>query len=363
MESLIYWSLVHKIWGVSGNKLLKNLMDNISGEEFWSMALKDINKKFPMINEEMAELFIYNRSKVSYETEKAKILKENIKIISIYQKQYPQRLQKIHQPPSLLYVKGEFTEKNLAIALVGARKASLYGQKIAQNLGKELSQNNVQVISGLARGIDTFGHLGAVGGVGGTVAILGSGINVVYPRENIGLYKQIFGSGNGCVISEFPLDTQPLKHNFPIRNRLISGLADGVVIIEAGEKSGSLITAEFALEQGREVFAVPGQVNNPMAKGPHKLIKEGAKLVEGVADILDEFGQLKFFEFDNPKNKPILNEVEEKILNVIRLDPLPIDDIVKETKLPFQSVMAALSLLEIKGLVSQGIGRRFMTLD
>lgn len=362
MEDYIYWSMVHKVWGVKGNTILKFLLQNVNGEEFWKMPLQEIKVRFPTISQEMVYEFIFNREKVSYEIEKEKILREKIKIISIYHNEYPQRLRKIHSPPTLIYVKGNLKEKKLAIAIVGARKATLYGKKIAQNFGYQLSQEDVQVISGLARGIDVSGHQGAVGGQGGTVAVLGSGVNVVYPRENINTYKKIIDSENGCILSEFPLDTQPLKINFPIRNRIISGLSDGMVIVEAGEKSGSLITADFALEQGKEVFAVPGPITNPMSKGPHKLIKEGAKLVSDINDILEEFGQLRFFEFEDKINYN-LDQKEKAILKVLGADPITIDEIAKETKIPFGEVIAKLSILEIKGLVLQGPGRKFMTVN
>ena len=362
MEDFIYWSMVHKIWGVKCNSLLKYLIQNISGEEFWHLSLQEIKTRFPTISQEMACDFILKREKLSYKIEKEKILKANIKIISILHKEYPERLRKIPYPPALLYIRGSIPEKNLAIAIVGARKATPYGKKIAQNLGYQLSQEDVQVISGLARGIDAFGHLGAVEGKGGTIAVLGSGVNVVYPRENISIYKKIVDCGNGCILSEFPLDTQPLKINFPIRNRIISGLSDGVVIVEAGEKSGSLITAEFALEQGKEVFAVPGPISSPMSKGPHKLLKEGAKLVADINDIFEEFGQLKFFEFEDKKVHN-LNQKEEAILKILGVEPIFIDDIVKETQMPFGEVIATLSLLEIKGLVVQVPGRKFMTVN
>lgn len=362
MEDYIYWSMVHKVWGVKSNSILKFLLQNVNGEEFWNMPFQDIKVRFPTISQEMAYDFVLKRDKVSYEIEKEKILRENIRIISIYHKEYPERLRKIHYPPTLIYVKGNITEKKLAIAIVGARKATLYGKKIAQNLGYQLSQENVQVISGLARGIDASGHQGAVDGEGGTIAVLGSGVNVVYPRENINIYKKIIDSGNGCILSEFPLDTQPLRINFPIRNRIISGLSDGMVIVEAGEKSGSLITAEFALEQGKEVFAVPGPINNPMSKGPHKLIKEGAKLVSDIKDILEEFGQLKFFEFEDKINYN-LDQKEKAILKVLGAEPITIDEIVEETQIPFSEVIAKLSILEIKGLVLHGSGRKFMTVN
>ena len=221
----------------------------------------------------------------------------------------------------------------------------------------------MQIISGLARGIDAAGHEGALVGEGGTVAVLGSGLDIIYPRENYNLYKRIINSGKGAVISEFPLGTAPLKLHFPLRNRIISGLAQGILVIEAGAKSGSLITAELGLEQGKDVFAIPGPITSPLNQGSHKLIKEGAKLVENIDDILEEYGQLSLFKNENKKRTIQLTELEKKILDSLCIEPLTIDEIAFKTELSVSSVISTLSLLQIKGLVKETAGRKFMTLN
>ena len=213
-----------------------------------------------------------------------------IKEIYINSDNYPERLRNIYDPPKKLYVLGNFKIlKEKAIAIVGSRKATEYGKKVAFQISQELTKENINVVSGLAIGIDTYAHLGAIliQNQAGTIAVLGSGIDVIYPKENIELARKIIQTG-GCIVSEYPLGTKPNKINFPQRNRIISGLSDGVVVVEASEKSGSLITAEFGIEQGKEIFAVPGNIDNPLNRGTNKLIQDGAKMVLSSKDILEE---------------------------------------------------------------------------
>lgn len=213
-----------------------------------------------------------------------------IEEISIESKEYPEQLREIYDAPLKLYVLGnKEILKQSSIAIVGARKATEYGKKIAIQFSKDLSKNGINIISGLALGIDTCAHLGALQATskGKTIAVLGSGLDAIYPKQNVELAKQIIKNG-GCIISEYPLGAKPEKQHFPQRNRIISGLSKGVLIVEASEKSGSLITADFALEQGREVFAVPGNISSSTSVGTNNLIKQGAKLVTNYEDILVE---------------------------------------------------------------------------
>lgn len=205
--------------------------------------------------------------------------KNNISIISIEDKEYPQLLKEIYDPPICLYVKGnKQILNNQALAIIGCREASSYGLKVAQEFAFNISKQNINIISGLARGIDSASHLGAVKANQKTVAILGNGLDTIYPKENIKLAQNILNSG-GAIISEYPLGTEPKKENFPARNRIISGMSKGVLVVEAKEKSGTLITVDFALEQGRDVFVVPGNINSINSVGTNDLIKQGAKLV------------------------------------------------------------------------------------
>lgn len=213
-----------------------------------------------------------------------------IEEINIKDEFYPQQLKNIYNPPLKLYVLGnKDLLKEDGIAIVGARKATEYGEKVALDISKKLSENGINIISGLALGIDTYAHLGTFqqNGKGRTIAVLGSGLDIIYPKQNIGLAKEILKRG-GCIVSEYPLGTKPEKLHFPQRNRIISGLSKGVLVVEASEKSGALITADFALEQGKDVFAVPGDIGNLLSVGTNNLIKQGAKLVTKYDEILEE---------------------------------------------------------------------------
>ena len=213
-----------------------------------------------------------------------------IKEIYINSGDYLERLRNIYDPPKKLYVLGNFKIlKEKAIAIVGSRKATEYGKKVAFQISQELTKENINIVSGLAIGIDTYAHLGAISiqNQASTIAVLGSGIDEMYPKENTELARKIIQTG-GCIVSEYPLGTKPNKINFPQRNRIISGLSEGVVVVEASEKSGSLITAEFGIEQGKEIFAVPGNIDNLLSKGTNKLIQDGAKMVLSSKEILEE---------------------------------------------------------------------------
>ena len=275
---------------------------------------------------------------------------------------YPKSLTEIYDPPLALYIKGKIPETwPRGVAVVGSRETSHYGLETAKKLGYQLAYAGVPVISGLARGIDTAAHLGVLAAKGATWAVLGCGLDKMYPPENDALAAKIVESG-GCLISELPLGTAPDKRTFPMRNRIVSGLSFGVLVIEAGRQSGALITARQALDQGRQVFAVPGRIDNPKAQGCHQLIKDGAKLVEGVEDIL---GELEFLipkeSVATPRPLPTnLTGDEEKIYTAIELDETPIDSITQRTGLPSGTVSSTLLRLEMKKLVRQLPGKVFV---
>lgn len=289
-----------------------------------------------------------------------KIRDKGIKLIHFNHSDYPERLRNTDDPPLCFCMKGCITpQDSKAIALVGTRRPTIYGRRVAELLAAELSSAGFTIVSGLARGIDSFAHRAALEAGGRTIAVLGCGIDVVYPRENIRLLSDIVS--NGAVISEFPMGTGPEKKNFPQRNRLISGLSLGTVVVEAAEKSGSLITARFALEQGREVFAVPGNINSPMSKGTNNLIKAGAKLVAKTEDILEEFEQLLTREIKRGiKNNSIdiesLSDDEKGIYEILTLQPKHIDQVITESGFDPQRVMSYLLNLEIKGFIEKLAG-------
>jgi DNA processing protein len=276
-----------------GSKRLEALLNAFgSGERVWQASPREL-MKVPSIGKNLAYAVAKARSSIDPDDEMKMIKSMGISLLSLKDEGYPINLKNIYDPPILLYIKGQLETRDLAsIAVVGSRKASSYGRRVARRLSTQLVENSVTVVSGLARGIDTEAHRGALEGGGRTIAVMGSGLDVIYPPENERLFEAITRSG--AVVSEFPPGTPPEARNFPARNRIISGLSFGTVVVEAREGSGSLITANFALEQGREVFAVPGDIYRWGSRGTNGLIKDGAKLVESVQDILEE---ISFFDY------------------------------------------------------------------
>ena len=285
------------------------------------------------------------------------IKKYGAKVITFLDKDYPENLKTIYDPPVVLYVKGKILpDDKLAMAIIGSRLASFYGLQTAEKLGFELASHGITVVSGLARGIDSASHKGALKAKGRTLAILGSGLANIYPGENIRLAEKICESG--AVISEFPMRTIPDKGNFPKRNRIISGLSLGVICVEAAEKSGALITCDCALEQGRDVFAVPGKVDSMTSKGTNKLIKQGAKLAQGIEDILEELN-LSTPGVEQEKSS-ILDKNENLVYTLLSSDPKYIDDICRESGIGLNRIAGILLNLEIKKFAKQLPGKNFV---
>ncbi|HTP64898.1 MAG TPA: DNA-processing protein DprA [Geobacteraceae bacterium] len=285
--------------------------------------------------------------------------REGIRVVDFLAQEYPKALLEIPDPPPYLYVKGDVAEINPAIAIVGSRRASNYGLLATGRLASELASHGVTVISGMARGIDAAAHRGALNNGGRSVGVLGCGIDVVYPLENRGLYGEM--ALKGGLVSEFPMGTLPLAENFPRRNRIISGMSRGVLVVEAMENSGSLITAQYALEQGREVFAVPGNINTSSSRGANRLIKQGAKLVEMVEDILEELPQLRKNTGFFPAGQQgfALAPQEAAIYTLLAGSPLHIDDVITKCALTAGEVSAILLRLELKGAIMQLPGKLF----
>lgn len=315
------------------------------------------------IGPELVEKLVSWESTTNAEKERKWAEDLGLTVITQADAAYPASLLEIYDPPLVLYTKGKIPETwPRGVAVVGSRETSHYGLETAKKLGYQLAYAGVPVISGLARGIDTSAHLGALAAKGTTWAALGCGLDQMYPPENDALAAKIVESG-GCLISELPLGTSPDKRTFPMRNRIVSGLSFGVLVIEAGRQSGALITARQALDQGRQVFAVPGRIDNPLAQGCHQLIKDGAKLVEGVEDILAELEFLIPRERPTPEARPLpanLTGDEEKVYAAIERDETPIDTITQRTGLPSGTVSSTLLRLEMKKLVRQLPGKVFV---
>jgi len=285
---------------------------------------------------------------------------DDTRIITFNDPSYPARLKEIPDPPLILYVKGHIPQ-NEAIAIVGTRRPTPYGRKVAEYFSEALARRGLTIVSGMARGIDGIAHKKALESGGTSVGVLGCGIDMVYPGEHRDLFKNIINKG--AIISEFPPGTPPERYNFPRRNRIISGISWGTLVIEAAEGSGSLITARFALEQGREVFAVPGNINSKMSYGTNKLIKEGAKLVEDIQDIMEEhMPVLTHTRKHDIQNSPkvFLTEKEQLIYGLLSLEPLHIDIIRQKSGLLLQEVLNILMNLELKGLIEKVPGNRYI---
>lgn len=276
---------------------------------------------------------------------------------------YPARLRTIADPPPLLYVKGELNGvDDRAVAIVGSRSASDYGRRVAHDLARGLAAAGFTVVSGMARGIDGMAHETALNSGGRTIAVLGSGVERAYPPEHEKLYQRI--SANGAAISELPIGTRPVAFNFPARNRLISGLSLGVVVVEATEKSGSLITASLAVEQGREVFAVPGEVGSSRSRGAHRLIRQGAKLVENVDDILEEIAPQLLTRGGTANAAPLAlpqnaSAEARKVFALLEAGSLQIDEVIERSGLAAPRVLQILLELELQGYVRQMAGKRY----
>lgn len=277
--------------------------------------------------------------------------------VELRQPAYPPALRHVHDPPEVLWLRGarvDLAGGQVAIAIVGARDASAYGVAFAARLAGDLARLGVTVVSGLALGIDAAAHRGALEAGGSTVAVLGCGTDVAYPRRNVRLRDEILATA--CVVSELPAGTPPSPWNFPRRNRIISGLSLGVVVVEAGERSGSLVTARHALEQGRDVFAVPGPVGSPRSRGPHRLLKGGAKLVESVEDVLEEYPEIRR---SLAPPKAAAPRPGSTIVAALQEGPDTLDGIARRLGRQVSEILAELLDLELRGEVFRGPGGRF----
>ena len=346
--------------------------------EYWLSAIRPLSdKKKRLLREEYGDgKTIYNieeihlrflnflesrdvdtilRSKKEWEIEKCweKLQEQGIRMIPYFSEEYPRKLTNISQPPYALYVKGSLPRENqVSVAIVGARRCTHYGEQIALEYGEALASEGIQIISGMARGIDGAGQRGALNAGGATYGVLGCGVDICYPRENIGLYMDI--QQKGGIISEQIPGQPPLPAYFPERNRIISGLADVVLVIEAKEKSGSLITADMALEQGKDVYALPGPVTSSMSQGCHRLIRQGAGILISPEDLLIELGinivnQGQIID----KNEKVLESTENMVYSCLGLFPKGMSQLLEETGLNVQELLEQLITLEMKGYVKE----------
>ena len=280
-------------------------------------------------------------------------------IVTTDDSEYPALLRQIYDPPLVLYVRGTLRpEDAYAIAMVGTRQSTLYGRQTAERLARELAASGVTVVSGGARGIDSASHEGALQSGGRTIAVLGTGLDIVYPAENVKLYQRI--AEQGALITQFPFGRKGDKQSFPIRNRIVAGMTQGTAVVEANRASGALITANFAAEYGRTVYAVPGRVDSPRSAGCHDLIKDGAQLCESAEDVLTEFAHLQAIEPEEPEiPMPTLSHPEQQVFHVLTHEEMQQDEIIRRSELPAAQVSVILLQLEMKKLVQQHPGRLF----
>ncbi|NOK85746.1 MAG: DNA-protecting protein DprA [Chloroflexi bacterium AL-W] len=346
-----YWlgfSLIPNIGGQRIHQLLHYFKDLTTA---WKATEADYIKAG--IPQKAAKSIVQARSKIDLQGELNKLTTLRAHLITWQDEAYPAHLRPLDDAPPLLYVRGALTVADeQSIAVVGTRKVTKHGRDTTFELCKRLAQHGVTIVSGLAHGVDTAAHQGALAGGGRTIAVLGNGVDKAYPPENRDLARRIVSDGNGAVISEFPIGTPPHRNNFPRRNRIISGMSLALLITEAPLKSGALITAEFALEQGRDVFAVPGGIHNQSAAGTNRLIQEGAKLVMNERDILDELQIRVQARQTKVKVEQVAPSggIEQTLLNLLGAEPVHIDEIVRLSQFSIADVSSTLTILELKGL-------------
>ena len=363
-EKTLAWLTLYFIPGL-GNNILKRLIENLREPEAVLEASLSGLMKISGVREDIARKIVGRAFEKEAEKELRAVGRCGARIIGYTDPSYPGLLREIHSPPMLLYVKGQDVPLSQTfIGVVGSRQPSHYGLNAAEKIGVGLAKRGVGVVSGLARGIDSAAHRGCLKGNGFTIAVLGTGIDRVYPSSNRGLFEQVTQSG--VVVSEFPTSSPPEPRNFPIRNRIISGLSRGIAVVEATKNSGSLITASLALDQGREVFAVPGSINSFKSTGTHYLIKQGAKLIENADDILDEFVAVGRGVEDRVSLSgaagtfPDMDKSEKKVYEMMSDYPVHIDHIVRVGDMGVGEVAGILMKMELKGLIRQLPGKMYI---
>ena len=344
-----YWLGLHLLPNFGVVRVSQLLANFDSAEALWlepDASLMRLDLPRPLLRQ-----FCEARPAINLEREMEAVARIGASLVTLDDSAYPPLLRQLPDRPILLYVRGQLRNQDeKCLAVVGTRKASKYGWDAANQLSFQLAQQDITIVSGLAQGIDAAAHRGALQAGGRTIAVVGTGIDVVYPRENMDLADEIMA--NGAIVSELPLRTKPLAKNFPQRNRLISGMSLGLLVAEAPERSGALNTVSHALEQGRDVFAVPYNIFSLSGRGCNQLIQDGAKLVLTVDDILDELNvsHVKVQTQIQTEQLQPSNDTEDAILQQLGADPVHVDIIVRQTQLPTATVTSTLTMLELKGL-------------
>ena len=354
-EALVALNLLPDI----GPVRVRNLLSRFGSAQAVLAATQADLSQVDKVGFKAANNIIRWRELIDLDGELRRIDQFGANIVTTDDSEYPALLRQIYDPPLVLYVRGTLRpEDAYAIAMVGTRQSTLYGRQTAERLARQLAASGVTVVSGGARGIDSASHEGALQSGGRTIAVLGTGLDIVYPAENVKLYQRI--AEQGAVITQFPFGRKGDKQSFPIRNRIVAGMTQGTVVVEANRASGALITANFAAEYGRTVYAVPGRVDSPRSAGCHDLIKDGAQLCESAEDVLAEFAHLQAIEPEEPEiPMPTLSHPEQQVFHVLTHEEMQQDEIIRRSELPAAQVSVILLQLEMKKLVQQHPGRLF----
>jgi DNA processing protein len=357
VDEKAYWIALNKVTGIGAVRMAALLAVCGSAAAVWQASIYDL--KAAGLDRRSLENLLNARRQVDVAAEWERIQQAGIHVITLKDENYPANLSQIDAPPPLLYVRGSLQPSDLwAIGVVGTRRASVYGREVAHTLSRALATHGITIVSGLAMGIDTVAHRAALDGGGRTVAVLGSSVDQIYPPENRGLAQRIMEQG--AIVSEYPLGTRPDAGNFPPRNRIISGLSKGVAIIEAGVRSGALITAKFAAEQGRDVFAVPGSILHPGSAGCNGLIQQGATPLLSVDDILSQLN-LEQVAIQRAAHTAIpADPLESRLLEHMSREPQHVDELVRQMAMPAPQVSGLLAVMELKGLVRQVGGMSYV---
>ena len=354
-EALVALNLLPDI----GPVRVRNLLSRFGSAQAVLAATQADLSQVDKVGFKAANNIIRWRELIDLDGELRRIDQFGANIVTTDDSDYPALLRQIYDPPLVLYVRGTLRpEDAYAIAMVGTRQSTLYGRQTAERLARQLAASGVTVVSGGARGIDSASHEGALQSGGRTIAVLGTGLDIVYPAENVKLYQRI--AEQGAVITQFPFGRKGDKQSFPIRNRIVAGMTQGTAVVEANRASGALITANFATEYGRTVYAVPGRVDSPRSAGCHDLIKDGAQLCESAEDVLTEFAHLQAIEPEEPEiPMPTLSHPEQHVFHVLTHEEMQQDEIIRRSELPAAQVSVILLQLEMKKLVQQHPGRLF----
>jgi DNA processing protein len=345
-----YWVGFNIVRGV-GPVRLRALLDYFGDvEQAWHAPSRELLSAG--LDRRSVESLLAARSALDLDRELERVRDAGVHMLTWQSPGYPRLLLEIHDPPPVLYVKGSIVENDAwAVAVVGTRRASSYGREVTRQLTASLARSGVTIVSGMARGIDGEAHRAALEAGGRTIAVLGCGVDIVYPPEHRNLAAEI--AAHGALVSDYPLGTKPEGRNFPPRNRIISGLSLGVLVVEAGRRSGAHITADFAGEQGRDVFAVPGSILARGSAGTNRLIQDGAKVVLGPEDILEELNLTMVVEQVEARQVLPANETEAVLLSQLSTEPVHVDELQRQLELPIAQVSSTLALMELKGMVRQ----------